>query len=248
MADRYIDYEETQVYGPHASQKIRALALELVPSYDAALKYIADELDAANAGMAKALGGARPAEVIGRSVGKKKEPPLPQALALIGRFSSHLDSHVPGTVSRKDFLPSEVRESISRSAPRVLLTLSHIAEELAKPDCPVRDAKSWHDEFAAAAAALSPAMERSDKAHSQEREITPALEQARSAWPQVYVAAKCTVEAVLRLTGKLHLMTVIFYDLAVPDAAKVTAPPAAPSAPIAAPAAPSKIKKPRRTR
>ena len=238
MADRYIDQEETQIYGPHASKQIRALALKLVPSYDAALKHIIEELDSATAAVGKVLESSRDTDADRRAGIEQREPLLSEALKLIGRFSKHLDSHKAGTIDRKRFLPGGVIAGIGKSAPRVLLALSHMAQELSRSESPVRDAKVWQKEFAAAAATLAPAVAHAGDAAAARRDLTPAVEEARSAWLQIYVAARCTVEAVLRLTGKLNLMTVIFYDLAVPAHAKVTAVP--PSVSAAAPASPTK--------
>jgi hypothetical protein len=247
MADRYIDQEETQIYGPHASKQIRALAMKLVPAYDPALKHIVEELDSATAAMGQVLKSSRVVDSSRREGIERREPLLTEALKLIGRFSKHLDSHKAGLIDRKRFLPGGVIAGIGKSAPRVLLALSHMAQELSRKDSPVLDAKSWHKEFATAAATLAPAVAVAGEAAAARRDITPAIEEARSAWLQIYVAARCTVEAVLRLTGKLNLMTVIFYDLAVPATAKVTAPPPpSPAAPAGAlkPAAPAKRKKP----
>lgn len=245
MADRYIDQEETQIYGPHASKQIRALAMKLVPSYDAALKHIVEELDSATAAVGKVLSATRVTDSLRREGIERREPLLSEALKLIGRFSKHLDGHKPGVIDRKRFLPGGVIAGIGKSAPRVLLALSHMASELSRKDSPVTEAKVWQKEFAAAAATLAPAVAHAGDAAAARRDITPAVEEARSAWLQIYVAARCTVEAVLRLTGKLNLMTVIFYDLAVPAYAKVVAPP---SPPTDAPSPPASSKSARSTK
>lgn len=229
MADRYIDQEETQIYGPHASKQIRGLAMKLVPAYDGALKHIVEELDSATAAVAKVISASRDTQSDRREGIERREPLLSEALKLIGRFSKHLDGHKAGVIDRQRFLPGGVIAGIGKSAPRVLLALSHMAQELSRKDSPVTDAKVWQKEFAAAAATLAPAVAHAGDAAAARRDITPAVEEARSAWLQIYVAARCTVEAVLRLTGKLNLMTVIFYDLAVPGHAKVVAPPPTPT-------------------
>lgn len=51
---------------------------------------------------------------------------------------------------------------------------------------------------------------------------------ARVAWLQIYTAARSGVECVLRLTGRLDPLPLIFYDLAVPGDAKVTEAPSEP--------------------
>lgn len=254
MADRYIDYEETQIYGPHAAQQIRKRALKLVPKYDAALGHIADELDDATATVGGLLDSTREHDSDRRVGAQKKAPLLEEAMSVLGRFSRHLDTH-KGGLDRKRYFPDGSKTAVGKSAPRILLALSHIAQALGQKDSPVREAKEWHKEISAAAAALAPAVAHSDSARAARRDVTPALEQARAGWLQVYAAAKSTVEAVLRLTGKLHLMPLVFHDLAVPESAKVTEPPApggdkdpTPAPAPAAPTAPGKKKPAARTR
>ena len=55
MADRYIDHEETLLYGPYAARKIKAVALGLHPKFDPALTYLADEIMDATQAMDRAL-------------------------------------------------------------------------------------------------------------------------------------------------------------------------------------------------
>ena len=247
MADRYIDHDETQIYGPQAAQQIRKRVLKLVPKYDAALGYIADEIDDATAAVGKLLGSTRGHDADRRAGSRQKAPLLAEALDVLGRFSRHLDTHKAG-IDRKVFFPTGgTKTALGESAPRVLLALTHIADLLEQKDSPVREAKAWHKEVSAAAAALAPAVAHSDSARAARREVTPALTQAREAWLQVYAAAKSTVEAVLRLTGKLNLLPIVFPDLAVSEGGAEPEPPApAPAgggpepAPAVAPAAKKK--------
>lgn len=225
MADAYIDLDETQIYGPLAAKRIRTVVAKLVPKYDPALLFIAGELESATKEVGKLLGSTRDTDAE-RSAGvRKKQPLLQAARELLIRFSKHLDTHKKGELVRKRYLPATASE-LGRSAPRALLALTHLETELAKKNSPVREAKIWHQEIAAAAAALAPAVAHADSARTVRRDLTPALYAARSAWLSVYQAAKSTVDAVLRITGKLHLLPEVFHDLAVPANAKVTAPPA----------------------
>jgi hypothetical protein len=253
MADRYIDYEETQIYGPQAAQQMRKRVLKLVPKFDAALGYVADELDDATAAVGSLLGSTRGHDADRRTSRQAKASLLEEALDVLGRFSKHLDAHKDG-IDRKRFFPDGTKTAIGRSAPRVLLALTHIADLLGKKDSPVREAKEWHKEISAAAAALAPAVAHSDSARAARRDATPALMQAREAWLQVYAAAKGTVEAVLRLTGKLNLLPIVFPDLAVSDGGGAAPEPPAPApagddpAPAPALAPPAKKKPAARTR
>lgn len=254
MADRYIDHEETLIYGPYAARKIRSVALGLLPKFDPALTYLAAEIETMTQAMEKSLADARKSDSARRSSSKDRTPALQEALDILRRFSKHLDAHKAGQVDKRRLMPTGSVSELGTSAPRVLLALSQIAIALNARDSGVRDAKEWQKEMTDAAHQLSPVIEHGDSARTTRRSQTAELEQARSAWLQVYVAARCTVEAVLRLTGKLHLITTIFYDLAVPSDAKVTAPPPepeaapAPAAPAEAEPAPAPAKKKRAPR
>jgi hypothetical protein len=69
---------------------------------------------------------------------------------------------------------------------------------------------------------LAPAIEHSHNAKTARLDTSPDVEAARASWLQTYSAAKGVVECVFRLTGKMHLMSAVFHDLAVPANAKVT--------------------------
>jgi len=248
MPDRYIDHEETLIYGPYAARKIKAVAMGLLPEFDGALGYLAKEISGATDGMERALQNTRRTDSLRRIGVKDKGPALEQALDVIKRFSRHLGAHKAGVVDKKRFFPWGTATEIGTSSPRVLLALSHLATELLARDSGVTDAKTWHKEIAEAAAELSPVIAHADSARTTRRGQTTELEQARTAWMQIYLAARCTVEAVLRLRGKLHLLPTIFYDLTVPGDTKVTAPPpeVAPASPDGPPAAPAKPTRKRR--
>lgn len=238
MADRYIDHEETLIYGPYAARKIRAVALGLIPQFDAALTYLAKEIDGMTAAMEKSIGDARKSDTARRASTKERTPALQEGLDVLRRFSKHLDAHKAGVVDKRRYFSGGSVSELGTSAPRVLLALSQIAIALSARDSGVREAKEWQKEITEAAHQLAPVIEHGDSARTTRRTQTAELEQSRSAWLQVYVAARCTVEAVLRLTGKLHLITTIFYDLAVPSDAKVTEAPADHDAAVA-PVAPA---------
>jgi hypothetical protein len=174
---------------------------------------------------------ARLATAAVRGGAQDKGPVLERGVRFLGRFSTHLDSEKKGVVDRKAFFPEDgTAGGVGRSAPRVLIALGRIEEQLATPECRASDKGAWHDEAAALRAELTPVVEHSQNARTERSTVTPELEAVRQAWLQTYVAAKNGVECVLRLSGKLHLMPVIFYDLAVPGPTKVTEPPPDPPA------------------
>lgn len=229
MSDRYIDQDETQIYGPYASRHILRDVAPLLDAFRPALEHLATQLDASTAAVGAAVGRARGAEASHRQGVKDKTPALDSGRALLSRFSKHLDAHPAGAVDRKTYFTKDgTIEGAGRSAVDVLLALGAIAGKLADAASPVKSASDWKTEFDAAIATLAPAVEHASDARTDRSGMTPEVEAARAAWMTHYAAAKLVVEAVLRLTGKLGQMPAIFYDLAVPAGSKVTAPPAEP--------------------
>lgn len=227
MADRFIDKDETKIYGEYAAKKIRRVVVGLIPPFDAGLKHVANELDKATKTVADAVAAAHDADTAIRKQTKNKLPALDGALDVLKRFSAHLDTHPANTVDRKAFFTGTGTVSgIGRSANKVLATLQHIAAQLAKPKSGVSNAKAWSKEISAAVDKLAPATEDADAARTARSQATPEVEESRRAWLQTYTATKAVVEGVLRLSGKLDLMPKVFHDLAVPSGAKVTAAPA----------------------
>jgi hypothetical protein len=235
MSDRYIDHDETIVYGAHASMRIRSHVKGLIKAFDPALEYMAAHLDAASKAVADAVASAREAEGDVRHATKAKAPALSEGIALLGRFSNHLDGHKDGVVDRKDYFVTDgTAGGVGKSAVAVLSALTHLSVALKKKGSPVRDASGWQKEVQDAMKALAPIVAHAEDAKTSRPDATPEVEAARTAWLQLYQSSKCSVESVLRLTGKMHLMTWIFHDLAVPGGTKVTtipdAPPPAPPA------------------
>ena len=237
MSDRYIDYEETQVYGPYASKAMRGL-IGLVPALDKGIVHLADELDHATEAVGAAIKHTSEADTAVRKDITDRTPALDSARALLGRFSKHLDS-LATPVDRKTFFRTDgTIKGIGASAPRVLLALSHLSSELKKKGSPVKDAAEWQKEVAHAIADLAPVVDHAASAKTSRRSATSEIEAARHAWLQVYSASKSITEGVLRLAGRIDHMTAVFHDLAVSGDAKVTKAPTVPAAP-AAPAPPA---------
>ncbi|MBI4613140.1 MAG: hypothetical protein HY720_05970 [Planctomycetes bacterium] len=226
MTDRYIDQEETHIYGPYAVKKIASVVKGLVPECDGALEHMAANVEKATTAVKGALKLARTAGAGVRKGAKERKPALAGAIDVLGRFSSHLDGHKKGAVDRKTYFTKDgTAAGVGRATADVLLALGHIHGELTKDGSPVKNSTDWAADFGAAIGALTPVADHADAARTDRRESTPEIEAARAAWLLVYGAAKLVVEAVLRLTGKLQLMSEVFHDLAVAGNAKVTAPP-----------------------
>jgi hypothetical protein len=226
MADRYIDQDEIEIYGSYAVTKIRDRVKGLVPEFDKALEYVASELSEGTKSVADAVADARAADAEIRKGTQARGSVLKQGISLLGRFSKHLDAHAPGAIDRKTFFVADgTAGGVGKSVPRVLRALQHIAKKLKAKDSAVKSAAEWSKEFSDVAAQLAPIAEHGDNAKTNRSAATPEVETARQTWLQTYGAAKLVVESVLRLTGKVHLMPKIFFDLGVPANAKVTAMP-----------------------
>ena len=236
MTDRHIDQDETQIYGAHTSTKIRSLVLGLVPVFDPALQHLATEIDNATAAVATAVSSARGTDTVLRKGVKDKSAALASAIGVLGRFSKHLGTHKEGTLDRKAFFPADgTAKGAGTTPPRVLLALEHLSGEITKKSHPLSDRDRWLEEVTVAITELSPVVTDAESARTERRLLTPEVESARQAWLQVYKASRCAVECVLRLTGKVDMLSIVFHDLAVPASAKVTEVPA--EAPAASPPA-----------
>jgi hypothetical protein len=226
MPDRYIDQDETEIYGTYAANKIRSRLKGLIPEFDAALEYVAADIADATNAVQEAVADARTTDAEIRKGSQSRGSILKQGLSLLGRFSKHLDTHAPGAIDRKTFFVADgTAGGVGKSAPRVLRALQHIGKQLKAEGSPVRDAAAWAEDCKTIAAKLAPVAEHGDNARTDRSSVTVEIETSRQAWLQTYGAAKLLVEAVLRLSGKLHLMPAIFFDLAMPSNAKVTSAP-----------------------
>lgn len=225
MPDRFIDQDETKIYGPHASKNIRARLIGRIAEFDAALHYVADEMDANTVAVASAVEAARAKDAERRQGVASKAPLLQEAQRLLGRFSKHLDGH-DSNIDRKVFFSKDgTAGGVGRSAQAVLLAITHIALKLSDTKCPVRDRAHWRDQFDDMMKALAPAIASADDARADRQSLTPEVEAARQAWLNGYIAAKNIVEGVLRHLGRVEQMPLFFYDLRVSAGAKVTAAP-----------------------
>jgi hypothetical protein len=235
MADRFIDQDETQIYGSYSSKRIRTRLLGLVKQYDPALGYVADQLDIATSVVKSACDAARAKDAERRKGTQGKAPLLKDAKRLLGQFSLHLAGHEPGVVDRKVFFTKDgTALGVGSAVQDVLLVAKHIANMLGDLHSPVRDAAYWCGRFDATVDALAPIAAATEEARVDRRSLTPEVEAARQVWLNQYGAAKALVESLLRQTGKVEQMSLVFHDLAVPGAAKLTAPPPEqPAAPLA---------------
>lgn len=227
MTDRYIDQDETLIYGAHAVEKLRSVVRGKIPELDAAVDYVAAHLEGATSAMRAALAGARDTDTTKRESTRGKAPVLTDALAFLGRFSSHLDAQ-PQADRVRYFGAAGTVTSIGRAGPRVLLAVQHIATELAESNAGVSAAADWAAQASALATSLATSLQHASSARTARRELTPAVENLRAAWLLAYGVAKKQSLVVLELSGHADLQSEIFYDLQVAGDAKVIAIPPRP--------------------
>lgn len=227
MADRFIDQDEVTIYGPYASKRIRTRLLGLIPEYDPALTYAADQIDAQTAAVKSAVEAARGTDASRRQGVRSKAPLLKQARALLGKFSTHLGAHDAGAIDRKVFFTKDgTAGGVGKAAPDVVLAVTHITTKLASPGFAVRDAAHWHGRFDAMTKSLAPVVAFADDARIDRQSLTPEVEATRQVWLNGYIAAKAVCESLLRHLGRVDQLRLYFYDLQVPAGTKVTEPPA----------------------
>ncbi len=235
MVDKYIDRDETQIYGPYASKMIRERVVGLIPELDTGLLFFADQIDAATLGMKAALETTHSVDAGRRAGSTTRQSVLEQGRDLLMRFSRHLDAHPKGAIDRRVFFAQDGTASgVPRGASQVLLALSRIGEQFEREDSPVRDRTSWLAELSSTMNALASAIGHSADMRTDRRHATPVIEATRLAWLNTYYSARSVVESILRFTGKLDLLPTIFQDLTVPSGTKkavLVEPPAEPADP-----------------
>jgi hypothetical protein len=220
VADKFIDQDETQFYGPFTANGIRKRLLGQIPEFDSALMYLANQLDTSTATVKLAVDAARNKDAERREGSKAKTSLLTNARRLLGRFSNHLSAHEE--IDRKLFFTKDgTAGGVGYGAQDVLLSVTHIATRLADSKAGVRDRAYWHNQFEDVMKTLAPAVEFANDARADRQTITPEVEAARQAWLNSYISAKSLVEAVLRQLGRLEQMSAIFYDLRLHAGAKI---------------------------
>ena len=88
MADRYIDHDETEIYGAYAADKIRDRVQGLIAEYDTALEYVATELTDATKAVQTAVADARAADAKIRTGSHARSSVFKRATAVSPRSSA----------------------------------------------------------------------------------------------------------------------------------------------------------------
>jgi hypothetical protein len=214
MADQYIDYDETRIYGDYAIEQIARHVLGRVRDYDPALQFVMTALGAATDIVAGHLHSARSADTSLHDALANREAPVRDARDVLQRFAKHLEAHRAGLVPF-DRLFVEAPQTLSKRGPiRLLAAVDHVLGSLDEHRATVRDAAWWRDELAAARSALEAVVQTDRRVRSHDVS-NETLVRARNHWLTVYNAAKDTVAAVLALSGTTMALDEIFDDLAV---------------------------------
>lgn len=213
MADLFIDYDETRIYGDYAVEQIALLAIGRVRELDAALQYVSQALRVATDAVAAHLYAARAQDPEYHAQVARREAPIAEARDVLARFSKHLESHRAGTVAYGAFFV-EPSSTLSRRGPqRLLAALDHVLGSLDEHRGEVRDIEHWREQILTARAGLETAA--LDDRQLRARAVNGrGLEEARAHWLNVYAAAKSVVQAALTLSGSSIALDEIFDDLA----------------------------------
>jgi hypothetical protein len=213
MADTYIDYDETQIYGDYAIDQIARHLMGQFREFDPALHYVAVALRLAGDQVAAQLHAARAGDPSLHALVTVREAPQRAARDVLQRFAHHLDSHRAGTVDYDRFFV-DPPQTLSRRGPgRLLAALEHVLGTLDEHAASVRESALWRDELAAARAAMEAVV--ADERRLRATDVsTPELAAAREHWLAVYGAAKNVVAAALTLGGSTLPLEEVFDDLA----------------------------------
>lgn len=213
MADTYIDYDETRIYGDYAIEQIAQHVVGRLREFDPGIHYAVSALRAATDLVAAHLHAARAGDAPLHEEINRREEPIHEARDTLMRFAKHLESHRAGTVPYGAFFV-EPAGTLSRRGPqRLQAALDHVLGSLDEFGGAVRDAGYWRDEIARDRAALESVI-HFDRALRRAPVDSPALDAARAQWLAVYESVKHLVAAVLTLTGSPIAMDEVFDDLA----------------------------------
>ncbi|MEZ4391308.1 MAG: hypothetical protein R3A48_09455 [Polyangiales bacterium] len=213
MADHYIDYDETRIYGDYTVEQIAHLVHGRVRELDPALEFISQRLRVATDAVAAHLYAARAQDPEYHQLVTRREAPLSEARDVLTRFSKHLESHRAGSVAYGAFFVEPSATLARRGPQRLLAALDHVLGSLDEHREFVRDLDFWRGEIAAARAGLEAGVSEDRLIRARPVE-GPGLQAARAHWLVVYGSAKHLVQAVLALSGSALGLDEIFDDLA----------------------------------
>ena len=242
MADTFIDYDETRVYGDYTIEQVTRLVAGRLREFDPALQFALTSLRAATDIVAGHLHAARSANPALHTLMAAREAPMREGRDTLLRFARHLESHRAGQLPYERFFVDSPETLSHRGTGRLLAAFDHVLGTLDEHRASVRECDHWRAELSAAREGLEHVVthDRALRAHDV---TTPALAAAREHWLTVYDATKHLVAAVLSLSGAALALDEIFDDLAATHRAEGAFDDVVPEEPAAAEAeAPSEAR------
>ncbi len=213
MADTYIDYDETRIYGDYAIEQIARHVLGRLREFDPALTLTAAALRAATDAVEQHLHAARAQDPALHALMAARAAPMRAAKDALRRFAHHLDAHRAGEVERDRFFVEDPEALSARGPVRLLAALDHVLGTLDERAATVREATYWRAELSGVRADLESAV-RDERSLRGAQVSSPELVAAREQWLAVYEAAKSVVSATLTLAGAAMPLDEVFDDLA----------------------------------
>ncbi len=213
MADTYIDYDETRIYGDYTIEQVSRHVAGRLRDFDPALHFAVTSLRAATDVVAAHLFAARSANPALHTLMTAREAPMREGRDTLMRFARHLESHRAGQLPYERFFVDSPETLSHRGAGRLLAVFDHVLGTLDEHRAAVREFDHWRGELASAREALEHVVthDRALRAHDV---TTPALASAREHWLVVYEATRSLVSAVLSLSGSTLSLDEVFDDLA----------------------------------
>ncbi len=227
MADPYIDPWETQAYGAFAVEQMQSVCLRLIPKLEGMVHFAIGAQLVANQEMKEAL-DRQPQPVSGAETAVVVEEAR-DSIVRLGKYLESIKGHPldPALVFRGG-TPSMIAK---RRLVKLTASLKHIIETLQQHKADVRDAKLWIDELKAIDSRLETIEQGQRSNRVESAMLRPELVAARERWLATYVANKSLITGLLRHAGKLHLLPLIFDDLAETHRASGVSDRGAPEAP-----------------
>ncbi|MBL8601004.1 MAG: hypothetical protein JNK72_03675 [Myxococcales bacterium] len=240
MADRYIDDDETRLYGDYALEQIALHLVGRVREFDPALQFATAALGSATELVAAHLYAARSADPALHAALSRRERVIADARSALLRFGHHLEAHRPGAVPYGAFFV-EASNTLARRGPwRLVAALDHVLGSLDEFEGLVREAGYWRDELNTVQQRLREVI-ADDRAVRANTVRSEALSLARRQWLVRYESAKHLVAALLGFSGSALGLDEIFDDLADVHHAEGVVEDEAPPPPSDAPDAPLEL-------
>lgn len=213
MADTFIDYDETRIYGDYTIEQVSRHVAGRLREFDPALHFAVTSLRAATDIVAGHLHAARSANPALHTLMAARETPMREGRDTLLRFARHLESHRAGQLPYDRFFVDSPETLSHRGTGRLLAAFDHVLGTLDEHRGAVREFEHWRAELSTSREALEHVVthDRALRAHDV---TTPALAAAREHWLTVYEATKGLVAAVIALSGATLALDEVFDDLA----------------------------------